>query len=242
MTIPFRLDGRTILITGAAGAIGAATARACAELGASLVLSDLQEPAAVAEEVRAAGAEVRSAACDAADRQGIERIVADAGALHAVVAVHGLCIWDDWLDEGFDEAFQRTIEVNLLGVMHLARAGYLSMRARGSGRIVLVSSVAGRMGGLRASPHYVAAKTGVNGFVKWLARKAAPDGVLVNAIAPGATASAMTEGQPFDTGSIPLKRMARPEEIAWPIAFLCSDAASYMTGTVLDVNGGVFMN
>lgn len=238
----FRLDGRRILITGAAGAIGTASARACAEMGASLVLTDLHEPAGLARELRAGGAEVTSAACDAAERSAVERIVETAGGLDAVVAVHGLCIWDDWLDEGFDAAFQRTIDVNLLGVMHLARAAYLSMRSRGTGRIILVSSVAGRMGGLRASPHYVAAKTGVNGFVKWLARKAAPDGILVNAVAPGATVSAMTEGQRFETGAIPLGRMARPEEIAWPIAFLCSDAASYMTGTVLDVNGGVYMN
>jgi NAD(P)-dependent dehydrogenase (short-subunit alcohol dehydrogenase family) len=133
------------------------------------------------------------------------------------------------------------MDVNVRGVVNVARVCLPVMRERRAGRIVIVGSVAGRMGGLRASPHYVAAKGGVHAVVKWLARRGAPDGVLVNGVAPGATVSPMTEGQEFDIDGIPLGRMARPEEIAWPIAFLCSDAASYVCGTVLDVNGGVYM-
>ncbi|MNV36229.1 3-oxoacyl-[acyl-carrier-protein] reductase FabG [compost metagenome] len=98
------------------------------------------------------------------------------------------------------------------------------------------------MGGLAASPHYVAAKGGTLAFVKWLARKAADSGVTVNSVAPGATATAMVQGADLDANRIPLRRMAQPREIALPIAFLCSDGASYICGATLDVNGGVYMN
>lgn len=148
---------------------------------------------------------------------------------------------DDW-----DQVFHKVMDVNVLGMMHFVRAALPAMKDRPAGKedasIVLVSSVAGRMGGLRASPHYVASKGGVNAMMKWLARKAAPDGIRVNAVAPGPVATPMTGGMSFDTSGIPLGRVAEPAEIAWPIAFLCSPAASYMTGTILDVNGGVFMN
>ena len=106
---------------------------------------------------------------------------------------------------------------------------------------MLVGSLAGRMGGLIAGPHYVASKGGVHALVKWLARQAAPHGVLVNGIAPASVETPMMDGQPVDLARIPLGRMARAEEMAWPIAFLCSAAASYICGAVLDVNGGVYM-
>lgn len=238
---PFRLDGRRILITGAGGGIGAATARACADLGAELVLTDLRAPEGLAEELSGAGRPALALACDVGDRASVEAVFDRAGDLAAVVALAGYCPWDDWMEEGWDEAFDKVMDVNVRGVVNVARACLPGMRERRAGSIVIVGSVAGRMGGLRASPHYVAAKGGVHAVVKWLARRGAPDGVLVNGVAPGATVSPMTEGQEFDVGGIPLGRMARPEEIAWPIAFLCSDAASYVCGTVLDVNGGVYM-
>ena len=108
--------------------------------------------------------------------------------------------------------------------------------------MVLVGSVAGRIGGLVASAHYVASKAGVHALVKWLAKRGAPHGVLVNGIAPGPIDTAMTHGQEFELSRIPLGRLGVADEVAWPIAFLCSPAAAYITGTVLDVNGGMYMN
>ena len=238
----FDLAGRRILITGAAGGIGAQTARACAAMGASLLLTDLQEPAALAEELRRYGVAAQARATDVVDRRQIETLIRDVGELDAMIACAGFCPWDSWDDPDWDDAFARVVDVNLLGVIHLLRAGLPGMMARKRGKIVLVASVAGRMGGLRASPHYAAAKGGLITLVKWAARLAAGSGVNVNGIAPGATLTSMTEGQIFDNASIPLGRMARPEEIAWPIAFLCSSAADYICGAVLDVNGGVYMN
>ncbi len=109
------------------------------------------------------------------------------------------------------------------------------------GAHVFVGSLAGRTGGLIAGPHYVASKGGVHAFVKWLARRAAPHGVLVNGVAPASVETAMMTDRPVDLARIPLARKASPEEVAWPIAFLCSAAASYICGAVLDVNGGVHM-
>jgi NAD(P)-dependent dehydrogenase (short-subunit alcohol dehydrogenase family) len=107
--------------------------------------------------------------------------------------------------------------------------------------MVLIGSLAGRIGGVIASAHYVAAKAGLHALVKWLAKRGAPHGVLVNGIAPGPIDTEMTRGQRFDLSLIPLGRMGVADEVAWPIAFLCSPAAGYITGTVLDVNGGLYM-
>lgn len=236
------LEGRTVLITGAAGGIGSATAELCAALGAGLALADRVRPTELADRLRARGADVVELQFDVTDREACEEAVAGLSRLDAVVANAGYCPWDDWNDEGWDAVFDDTLAINAKGVINVVRPAMQRLMDQGSGRIVLVSSVAGRMGGLKASPHYVIAKGGVNALVKWLARRAAPYGVTVNAVAPGATQTGMVQGQAFDLAAIPLGRLAQPSEIAGPIAFLCSDAASYVCGTIIDANGGVFMN
>lgn len=238
----FRLDAQTILITGAAGGIGRQTAIVCAELGAEVVLADRQAPMELADALRAQGHNASATAFDVTDRAAVERAVNSLQRLDALVANAGYCPWDDWGEEGWDEVFHRVIDINLLGLIHLTRASLSKMAGAGRGRMVIVSSVAARVGGLAASAHYVAAKGGTGSFVKWLARRAASAGVTVNSVAPGAIRTPMTEGQAFDTTNIPMRRMGDPREIALPIAFLCSEGASYMCGATLDVNGGVFMN
>lgn len=238
----FSLKGRTVLITGAAGGIGSATAELCAEMGATLALADRERPTALADRLRSRGTAVTEFAFDVTDRTACEAAIAAIPKLDAVVANAGYCPWDDWHDAGWDAVFDDTIAINAMGVINIVRPAMDRLIAQRSGRIVLVSSVAGRMGGLRASPHYVIAKGGVNALVKWLARRAAPHGVTVNAVAPGATQTAMVQGQSFEVAGIPMGRLAQPGEIAGPISFLCTDAASYVCGTILDANGGVFMN
>lgn len=237
----FDLTGKTVLITGAAGAIGGATARLCASMGADLVLTDIEAPEALAAEIAAKGTRARAHAADVTDRAAVEALVAGTERLDAIVANAGYCPWDDWNEDGWDDVFRKVMDVNVLGVFHLVRACLPRMQAQGHGRIVIVSSTAGRMGGVAASPHYVAAKGGLVSFIKWAARKGAPHGVLVNGVAPGPTRSNMTRGQTFDTAAIPVGRIAAPEEIAGPVAFLCSPAASFMCGAMLDVNGGIYM-
>jgi NAD(P)-dependent dehydrogenase (short-subunit alcohol dehydrogenase family) len=233
----FDLSGRTVLVTGAASGIGAATARVCAAQGARVVLVDREDAVPLAGEI--GGTSFRA---DVASRAEVEAVVAAAGPVDALVASAAVCPWDDWEDPGWDEAFGRVMAVNLLGGLHFARALMPGMASRGWGRMVLVGSLAGRNGGLIASPHYVASKGGLFAVVKWLARRAAPSGVVVNGIAPASVRTPMMADQPVDLARIPVGRMAEPEEVAWPIAFLCSPAASYVCGTILDVNGGVWMS
>ena len=240
MVPAFSLAGRHAVVVGAASGIGSATARLLAELGAAVTLADLEAPQALAEALRAAGHAVAGCrACDISDRAAAETLIAQSSRPDILVVTAAVCPWDDWRAPDWDDAFAQVIAVNLKGALDLSRAA-LARMANGGGRIVFVSSLAGRTGGLIASPHYVASKGGLNAFVKWLARQGAPHGVLVNAVAPASVATPMMEGRAVDLGGIPLGRMATVEEVAGPIAFLCTPAAGYMTGTMLDVNGGVY--
>jgi NAD(P)-dependent dehydrogenase (short-subunit alcohol dehydrogenase family) len=242
MRSAFDLTGQRVLITGAAGGIGEMTAQVCASLGAALLLVDQRPTERLAQQLREAGSEARAFSCDVANRSEVEALAAAAGTVDALVLAAGICPWDDWQEPGWDEVFERVMAVNLHGPIHFARAWLPRMIERKGGRMVLIGSVAGRIGGLVASAHYVAAKAGLHALVKWLAKRGAPHGVLVNGIAPGPIDTEMTRGQPFDLSRIPLGRMGVADEIAWPIAFLCSPAASYVTGTILDINGGLYMN
>jgi NAD(P)-dependent dehydrogenase (short-subunit alcohol dehydrogenase family) len=235
------LSGRTAAIFGAGGGIGRATAEVLAGLNARLLLADLEAPGAVAEELRAGGAAVRAVACDVRSRKDVEAAFAG-DPVDILVYLSAISPWDDdWSEPGWDAVFDDVLSVNLRGAVHAARAVLPGMAARRWGRIVLVGSLAGKTGGLIAGGHYAASKGGLHALVKWLAQRGGPDNVLVNGVAPASTATPMMQGRPVDLQRIPLRRMSQPPEIAWPIAFLCSDAASYVCGSVLDVNGGVYM-
>jgi NAD(P)-dependent dehydrogenase (short-subunit alcohol dehydrogenase family) len=238
---PFDLGGKRIMITGGASGIGAATARLCARLGATPIIADRQEAGAVRAEIVAAGGQAETVACDVTDRVAVEAAVAASGRIDGLVACSAICPFESWDDPDWDAVFARTADVNVRGVLLCARAVFPGMVARREGRIVLVCSVAARMGGLLSGPHYVASKGAVASVLKWLARRGAPHNVLVNGIAPGATDTPMIAGQALNLAAVPLGRAASPEEIAAPIAFLLSPAASYLCGHMLDVNGGVFM-
>jgi NAD(P)-dependent dehydrogenase (short-subunit alcohol dehydrogenase family) len=237
----FSLSGRKVLITGAGGGIGAETARVCAALGADVVVADRDAPEPLAQALRALGHQAVAVGFDVRDRAATEATVARFGLPDAVVINAGICPWDDWLDPGWDAVFDEVIDVNVKGVLHLTRAVLPGMMARGSGKLVIISSLVARNGGLRASPHYIASKGGVSAMVKWFARKAAPSGVCVNAICPGPIETPMTADQQFDLTAIPMGRLGLAREIAEPAAFLCGDGARYMTGATLDVNGGAWV-
>lgn len=242
MQSAFDLTGQRVLITGAAGGIGECTARVCAALGAELLLVDQRPSERLADALRGEGATATGFTCDVAERAEVEAVVAAAGPVDALVLAAAICPWDDWEDPDWDAMFDRVMAINVHGPIHFARACLPGMIARRHGRIVLVGSVAGRMGGLLASSHYVASKGALHALVRWLAKRGAPHGVLANGIAPAAIETEMIRGQPVDPAAIPLGRKGRAEEVAWPIAFLCSAAAGYITGTVLDVNGGLYVN
>lgn len=237
MKNPFDLEGQTILVTGAAGGIGYATAQALLTQGANVVMSDLQplDPAQLDD----GSGRVRSIACNVTDRSSVEALRRAVPEVDGLVLAAGILPFDDWMSDDWDKSFDRVMEVNVRGGMNILRAYFPIMCARGSGRVVFVGSASGRMGGMQAGPHYAASKGAVHALVRWFSQRAAPLGVCVNGIAPGSIATDMLAGQKFDTQRVPMQRMGTVDEVAWPIAFLCSPAAAYMSGAVVDVNGGL---
>jgi NAD(P)-dependent dehydrogenase (short-subunit alcohol dehydrogenase family) len=241
----FDLSGQKILVTGAGGAIGGAAARACAALGADLVLADLFSPEALAQEIRASNTCLSAHALDNTVRASVDALVEATGPFDALADCSGYYVrgaWDSDVED-WEAIYRRTLDVNMLGPINLIRAVLPAMRARGSGRIALVGSAAGRNAGstLAIEPAYVASKGGLHALVRYFARQVAPDGIVVNAIAPGPVITPLSarSGQPFDPSNYPMKRIGEPDEIGWPIAFLCTRATGFMTGAVVDVNGGM---
>jgi NAD(P)-dependent dehydrogenase (short-subunit alcohol dehydrogenase family) len=238
----FDLSGRVAAIFGAGGGIGRAAAAILGKQGARLLLADRAAPEDLAHDLRRQGMAARAVAADMRSRRDVEAAVAAEERIDILVYLSAISPWDDdWRNTEWDAVFDDVIAVNLHGAVHAARAVMPGMAARRWGRIVLVGSLAGKTGGLIAGGHYAASKGGLHALVKWLAQRGGPDNVIVNGVAPASTITPMMEGRPVDTTRIPLRRMSEPREIAGPIAFLSSEAASYVCGTVLDVNGGVFM-
>jgi NAD(P)-dependent dehydrogenase (short-subunit alcohol dehydrogenase family) len=235
---PFHLDGMHIVISGAAGGIGSATAKLCHTLGASIHLLDFAGPDAIKERV---GELTRATfyKCDTSKRAEVEAIAAEIGRADALVDTAAINPFDDWEDPNWDESFDRVLAVNARGPINLVRAFSPGMLERKNGRIVLIGSFSGRAGGLKNGPHYAVSKGGIHALTRWYAKRFAAANVLVNAVAPGATDTPMIAGQNFDAAALPMGRFAQPEEQAAAIAFLCSPGASYITGVILDVNGGL---
>ena len=242
----FSLSDLNIVIIGAKLGIGASLATICAEQNANVILVDKDEPSELAENLRQKSiAEIITYACDISDREVVESLAAELSqrnyAPHSLALTAGITYYNDWIEtdsETWDQDVEQIFNVNLTGPINVARSFLPIMERNNWGRMVLVGSIAGRMGGLTSQPHYAASKGGVHSLTRWLASKYAPSGVLVNAVAPGPTKTRMTEGRSIDTSKLPLRRMLNPEDVAWPIAFLLSPAAAGMVGVVLDVNGG----
>lgn len=239
----FDLSDTRLLITGAAGGIGAATARLCARLGARIVLCDVVER----EKLETLAQDIPGVEsvhlCDVSQRDAVERLVGSLAPLSALADTAGICPYgDDWMAPDWNEtAFMRVLRVNMLGPINLVRAVMPGMIERRYGRIALCGSIAGWSGGLRAGPHYAASKGGVHALVRWFSQRAVSHGVTVNGVAPGPVLSGMTAGQGYQEQTYPMKRLGEPAEIASVLAFLCSPGASYTSGAILDVNGGTYL-
>jgi 3-oxoacyl-[acyl-carrier protein] reductase len=247
------LRGRRALVTGASRGIGASTARLFARLGAEVAVhfrAEEQDALGVVADAHAAGVRAQAFRADLSSWDEGERLVADVegvlGPVDVVVLNHG--IWKEAAIDAMTAAdYAETLDANLRGVMSVTGAAARRMKPRRTGRIVLVSSTAGQRGEARHA-HYAASKGAAISVTKSLAAELAPWGILVNCVAPGWVATQMSAGALGDPGTrdavlatIPLGRVAAPEEIAWPIAFLASDAASFITGEILNVNGGAVL-
>jgi NAD(P)-dependent dehydrogenase (short-subunit alcohol dehydrogenase family) len=237
---PFSLAGRRILVTGAAGGIGIAAAQVCHAQGADLLLTDIVSEDKARARLVGVPADLPYFTADLSDRAQVDALAGRTGSVYAVIDTAGLCPQDDWTAEGWDDAFDTVIGANVKGPINLARAYMPGMMASGGGRLALCGSVSGRMGGLVCGPHYAASKGGVHSLVRWLAQKGARHNILVNAVAPGSVDTPMASANNVPTDDYPLGRRGRPKELGATLAFLCSPAAGFMSGAVLDVNGATY--
>ena len=238
------LSGRAALITGAASGIGRASALAFASAGASVALLDIDAGglADTAAAVRAAGARAEVLVADVRDLRAVTGAVGRAveafGRLDAALNNAGVPGPYVPLDDYSEEDFMRILQVDLAGVWRCMRAEIRYMRARGTGAIVNTSSMLGAAA-MPDNGAYVAAKHGVHGLTRAAAVELGGTGIRVNAIAPGVTRTGMTSAASDDLlRTVPLDRIAEPEEIAAAAVWLCSPEASYITGSVLVADGG----
>lgn len=243
------LTGKTALVTGASRGIGAAIFRAFGESGAAVLGTATGDAGLAAINAAAAEYKFRGAAkqYDAANPADAESLMAAAaemfGGVPDIVVCNAGITADGLLMRMKDDAWTRVLRTNLDGVFYLARAAAAGMLKKRGGRIIAISSVVAAMGNA-GQANYCAAKAGVEGFVRALARETAGRGVTINAVAPGFIATDMTADLPESarekiTAQIPAGRIGKPEEIAAAALFLASDAASYITGHTLHVNGGL---
>jgi 3-oxoacyl-[acyl-carrier protein] reductase len=242
--LPAALDmrGKRVLVTGAASGIGRATAVVLASLGAELLLADRAPLDQVARDLRDGGTTVEGRAGDLTDDTFLAGLFAS-GRLHAMAHCAAILEGRDWRqDKAWRDRFHRVMDINVRVPLEIAMRAIDHMAGHGGGHIALVGSVAGKTGGtsVNTPPDYSASKGAVHALVKWTSRQGVGRGVMVNAVAPGPVETPMTRGSNLGP-NLPLGRMGRPDELAWPIAFLCTPAASYLSGAILDVNGGAFV-
>ncbi|OHE66769.1 MAG: hypothetical protein A2Z99_01795 [Treponema sp. GWB1_62_6] len=215
------------------------------------VIADIDLPAAekAAAELRTASAEAVAAKVDMSRPEDIARLVTDLvarfGRLDILVNNAGI-LSNTPFDEISEAEWDRVLDINLKGVLFASREALKPMLSRGWGRIISISSLAGRNGGISVGPAYAASKAGVIGITRHLANKVARNGITVNAVAPGTTETDIIKGFTEDqlaaiNKSIPVGRLGKPEEIAEMVAFLASDTAAFITGAVMDINGGMYM-
>lgn len=250
------LSGKVAMITGAAGVIGNAVCRELAAQGATLCLVDLAPTASFATELRAAGHHLIEVPADVTSHAAIAGAVQTTchhlGHLDILVNVAGTVSLGAAADISETE-WDRVLAVNLKGTFLACQAAMVPMRAQRCGRIINIGSVLGKNGGNprpwidpaeqenAANVAYGASKAGVHALTLYLAKELAADGITVNAVAPGPVASAMTTNFPETLRRlIPAGRMGANTDVAAAVAFLASERSAFITGEILDVNGGMW--
>ncbi len=246
------LAGRRAVVTGAGRGIGRAIAVRLATNGAAVLASDVDARAAdsVAEEIRGLGFRAVAAAADVSEWEAVVAMVeaarSELGGLEILVNSAGIIRRGSLGSMSLDD-WHRVIAVNLTGTFYCCKAAAPLLLEAGWGRIINITSIAGKMGDITSAPGYGPSKAGVIALTQSLARELAPSGITVNAVAPHAVLTEMSAEWPPEkraaiVAGIPLGRLATADEVAAAVAFLASDEAGFITGETLDVNGGAWMD
>jgi len=244
------LSGKVALVTGSAQGIGKAIALLLAKNGADVVVSDinLEKAQETTNEIQGMGRRSFAIKVNVADLKDVERmveaIVEQFGRIDILVNNAGITR-DRLILRMTEEDWDAVLNVNLKGTFNCTKAVIRHMSKQKSGKIVSIASVSGEMGN-PGQANYAASKAGVIGFTKTIAREFAGRGINVNAIAPGYIQTPMTDAVPEKAKEelkrmIPMERLGRPEDVAQAVLFLVSENSSYITGQVLNVNGGIYM-
>jgi len=242
------INGQTALITGAGRGIGKTIAVKLAESGSDIAIADMNPVSDdVLREIEKNGTKCLAYQLDVTDVEAVDsvvkKIIDETGGIHILVNNAGIT-QDNLFIRMKPEQWSQVIDVNLNGVFHVTKAVIRTMVKQHSGRIINISSVVG-FSGNPGQVNYSSSKSGLIGFTKSLSREVGTRGITVNAVAPGFINTAMTQAlnesqQQAILSQIPLGRMGEAEDIANAVAFLASEEASYITGTVLHVNGGMY--
>lgn len=249
-SMPRTHEGKIALVTGAAQGIGRTIADLLAARGAGVVVADIQQEAAAstAAQIAAHGTRTLGLSVNVADGESVKEMVSQAlssmGRIDILVNNAGITR-DNLLVRMKDDEWNAVLNVNLKGAFLCTQAAIRSMSKQRYGRIINIASIVGVMGNA-GQANYAASKAGLIGFSKTVAREYAERGVTVNAVAPGFIDTAMTQALPEEArktlmAQIPMGRLGTVDDVALAVSFLASDDASYITGQVLHVNGGMYM-
>jgi 3-oxoacyl-[acyl-carrier protein] reductase len=247
-----RLKDRVAIVTGAARGIGQAVALAFVREGAKVVLVDLERERlnTLQEEIRRGGGQALAVPCDVSKASEVKQMVDQVqrvfGRIDILVNNAGI-IRRGTIETVTEEDWDQVIAVNLKGPFNCSKAVVGIMKKQGYGKIVNVSSIAGKLGDITSAPGYGPSKAGLDALTKTLARQLATYGIHVNGVAPHAIETEMSaewspEKRKAIIDAIPLKRLGKPEDVAEAVLFLASDTAAFITGEIIDVNGGFLMD
>jgi 3-oxoacyl-[acyl-carrier protein] reductase len=243
---PIDLKDKVALVTGGARGIGQAISIALAREGADVAIPDRLSTAGTVVEVQRNGRKAMGIRCDVTRedqvKEAVQEVIDAWG--HIDILINNAAILGDWetpLEDFAADEWDEVIETNLRGTFIVTQTVWPHMVKQREGKIVCLGSVAGRIGGILAGPHYSVAKGGVHTFVKWVAKRGAPIGIYANGIAPGPIRTPMISDLPYSEAGVPLGRIGEPQDIAEVALFLASQASNYITGSIIDVNGGLLM-
>ncbi len=240
------LDGKTAVVTGGGRGIGRAVVLGLAKEGADVVIADIHpaDAAAVAQEAKKAGVKALAVQTDISKREDLERLkeaVMEAFGKADILVNNAGVTQKVEISDLDEQDWDRVVDINMKGTFFCSQIFFDEMKKRRYGKIVNIASMAGERGGRFAGANYSASKAGVIVMTKCFAASGGAFGVNVNAIAPGLIRSEMSRQLDFDTKDIPLGRLGAPEEVADLVCFLASEKSRYITGTTIDINGGIFM-